>query len=53
MLSRPLLDGVLVLAIDLTFSSSMECLIVGATWDRVHDLETRLLTEIANLGEAT
>lgn len=46
-------EGVLVLAIDLTFSSSMECLIVGATWDRVHELEARLLTEMANLGEAT
>lgn len=46
-------EGVLVLAIDLTFSNAMECLILGATWDRVHELETRLLAEMAKLGEAT
>ncbi len=43
-------EGVLVLAIDETFSNTMECLIAAPSWGRVHELETRLLAVMASVA---
>lgn len=44
-------EGVVILTIDETFTSTMECLILGETWDRIREIEAALLIEVARVRE--